>query len=324
MVNRNDRLAVLFPGQGAQYVGMGKGLYETCPEARRVFDEANRILGFDIKRLIFEGPEGTLTKTANSQPAIFVMSYAAWEALKAHAGSLKPRAFAGLSLGEYTALVAADAISFNEGLRLVLKRGEYMEEACLAHPGTMASVIGLSMDKVKALCASARRLGIVDVANANSPGQIVVSGEKDAVEEAAKLARERGAKRVIALKVSGAFHSRLMEDAERLLSAELKKANFTRASVPVVANVTGEEETEPGEIRENLARQVTGSVLWQKSVELLVSRGVNTFVEVGCGKVLQGLVRRICPDTLRMGVEDASSLEATVKALREKGVGHAG
>jgi len=298
---------------------MGKELYETCPEARTVFEPANGIPGFDITRLMFEGPEETLTRTANSQPAIFVMSYAAWQALRSHAGELKPRAFAGLSLGEYTALVAAGAISFDAGVRIVRKRGEYMEEASLASPGTMASVIGLPMEEVSSACASAQRFGTVSVANANSPGQVVISGERNAVEAAGKFAKERGAKTVIPLKVSGAFHSKLMEEAERRLSAELRKTRLTRASVPVVANVTGEEETEPEDIIKNLARQVTGTVLWHKSVEFLVSRGVKTFVEVGCGKVLQGLVRRICPETVRMGVEDASSLEATAKALNESG-----
>jgi len=237
--------------------------------------------------------------------------------LRAHAPWLKPRAFAGLSLGEYTALAAGGAFSFEEGLRIVRKRGQYMEEASISRSGTMASVIGLTMEEVRSACASARRFGIVSVANANCPGQVVISGEREAVEEAARFARERGAKRVIGLKVSGAFHSKLMEDAERRLSAELRKVNLTRASAPVVANVTGEEEREPEEIVENLARQVTGTVLWQKSVELLISRGVNTFVEVGCGKVLRGLVKRIRPQTVRMGVEDPSSLERTVKALEE-------
>lgn len=321
---KNSCLAVLFPGQGAQYVGMGRDLYETRPQARRVFDDANRIVGFDLCRVMFEGPEETLTRTANSQPAIFVMSYAAWEALNARLGPLKVQALAGLSLGEYTALTAAGALSFEEGLRIVRKRGEYMEAACTARPGTMASVIGLPMEEVRSACASAQRIGIVDVANANSPGQVVISGEKNAVEAAASLARERGARRVIELKVSGAFHSGLMEEAERRLSAELKETALRKASVPVLANVTGEEQTEPQTIRENLARQVTGTVLWQKSIESLVRRGVTTFVEVGCGKVLQGLVKRISPETVRMGVEDSPSLETTAMALKEKGFVHEG
>ncbi len=303
-------------------MGMGKDLCQTRPEARRVFEEANRILGFDISRLMFGGPEETLTRTANSQPAIFVMSCAAWEALKARAGFLQVRAFAGLSLGEYTALVAAGAISFAHGLRIVQKRAEYMEAACTAHPGTMASVIGLPIDAVQSACSAARRFGIVNVANANCPGQVVISGEKRAVEAAGRLAADRGAKRVIKLKVSGAFHSELMEEAERRLFADLQKADLSQASVPVVANVTATEETEPHTIRENLARQVTGTVLWQRSVELLLGRGVTTFVEVGCGRVLQSLVKRISPETVRMGVEDSASLETTAGGLQEKGFAH--
>jgi len=325
-VSQNSRVAVLFPGQGAQYVGMGKDLYERCPESREVFEGANRILGSDLLRLMLEGPEETLTRTANSQPAIFVMSYAAWVALKARAersrGPLCPRwsqpeAFAGLSLGEYTALVAAGAFSFEDGLRIVCKRGRYMEEACEARPGTMASVIGLTMSQVRDVCDVARARGIVDVANANSPGQIVVSGEREAVQEACRLAKEHGAKAVIPLNVSGAFHSGLMKEAERRLAAELTQMDVSVPRVPVIANVTGREESEPREIIANLARQVTGSVLFQQSIELLLGRGVNTFVEVGCGKVLQGLVKRINPQTVRMGVEDMPSLEATLDALEE-------
>ncbi len=316
-MSQNSRVAVLFPGQGAQYVGMGKDLYESCCESREVFEEANRIVGSDLLRLMFEGPQETLTRTANSQPAIFVMSYAAWVALKARAKWFEPEAFAGLSLGEYTALVAAGAFSFEDGLRIVCKRGRYMEEACEARPGTMASVIGLTMSQVRDMCEAARAHGIVDVANANSPGQIVVSGEREPVQEACRLAKEHGAKAIIPLNVSGAFHSGLMKEAETRLAAELMQMDVSVPRVPVVANVTGREESEPREIIANLARQVTGSVLFQSCIAGLLGRGVNTFVEVGCGKVLQGLVKRINPQTVRMGVEDMPSLEATLHALEE-------
>lgn len=315
MVNHNSRVAVLFPGQGSQYVGMGKDLYDTCPESREVFDEAARILGPDLLRLMFEGPQEELTRTANSQPAIFVVSYAAWAALKSRANRLSPEAFAGLSLGEYTALVAAESFSFEDGLRIVCKRGRYMEEACEARPGTMASVIGLPMNRLGEICEAARAHGIVHIANANSPGQVVLSGERDPVREACRLAKEQGAKAVIPLNVSGAFHSGLMEEAGQRLAAELAQMHVSVPRVSVVANVTGREESQPGEIVENLARQVTGCVLFQQSVELLLARGINTFVEAGCGKVLQGLVKRINPQTARMGVEDRASLEATLQAL---------
>jgi [acyl-carrier-protein] S-malonyltransferase len=318
MVNDRGGIAFLFPGQGAQYVGMGKDLYENCPEARDVFDEAKTVLGFDLGAMMFEGPVETLTQTANSQPAILTMSYAAYEALRVRARGVKPRAVAGLSLGEYTALITAGSLSFEDGLRLVRKRGEFMEQACRDHPGTMASVIGLSLEAVKSICAAVGEWGIVDVANVNSPGQMVISGEKEAVEKAAELAREQGSKRVIELNVSGAFHSRLMEDAQRRLCSEIRRTEISAATIPVVANVTARAETQPDEIRENLGRQVTGTVLWQQSIEHLESLGVDTFVEVGCGKVLQGLVKRTCPQAKRAGVEDTASLENTLSILQEE------
>jgi len=283
--------AFLFAGQGSQYVGMGKDLYETFPESRTVFNKADQVLGMPLSKLCFEGPQEELTQTQNCQPAILTMSIAAWEAFKVATG-YKPQAqdfAAGLSLGEYSALVAAGAISFEDAVYLVRKRGEFMEEAARKKPGKMLSVIGLDLDKVKEVSAKTS----TEIANLNCPGQVVISGSPEGIEEAQKLAEESGAKRAILLEVSGAFHSSFMKEASLKLCGELKKIKINPPLMPLIANVTASAVTEPAEIRDNLIKQVTSSVLWEGSMKLLISKGIKNFLEFGPGKVLKGLMRRI-------------------------------
>ena len=286
-----NKFALLFAGQGAQYVGMGKDLYETFPESKTVFDKADQVLDFSLSKLCFEGPQAELTKTQNCQPAILVTSIAAWEAFKS-AASRKPQAAsyaAGLSLGEYSALVAAGAIEFEDAVYLVRKRGEFMEEEALKSSGTMVSVIGLDLAVIKNICQETK----VEIANINCPGQIVVSGGVKEIEAAAKLAEERGAKRVFPLEVSGAFHSSFMRGAALKLAGELERIKINTPDIPLISNVTANPVTEPAEIKANLIKQITGSVLWEDSMKFLLSEGIKNFMEIGPGKVLKGLMRRI-------------------------------
>lgn len=278
----------LFPGQGAQYVGMGKDLYESCPESRGVFDEAEeRLLDADIKKLCFEGPIEELTRTANSQVAILVVSIASLRAL--NSSSLHPVACSGLSLGELSSLVAAKSIKFQDAVSLVRRRGELMEEASKKNPGTMASIIGLPLKDLREVCKESG----AEVANLNCPGQIVISGTKESVEKGMSLAMKKGAKKSIPLNVSGPFHSSLMKDAAELFRIELNKADFSTPEFSVVSNVTADCETSPEEIKENLARQLYSPVRWEESIRKIASLGVDTFFEIGPGKVLKGLLRRI-------------------------------
>jgi len=314
----NDaRIAVLFPGQGAQYVGMAKSLYDAHDAARRVVDTANDVLGFDLRALMFDGPEDELTQTKNSQPAIYVASVAAWRVLTERCPRLAPAAFAGLSLGEYTALHAAGSFSYEDGLRLVRRRGEAMQEAAERSTGTMASIIGLDEATVRRVVAEANKTGLVNVANINCPGQIVVSGSPEGVRAAVEGAKASGAGRAIELKVSGAFHSRLMEPARKKLAAALAETDVRPPAVTVIHNVTAAAAETPDSIRTHLADQCTSSVLWQASIERLVRHGVTTFIEAGPGKVLQGLLRRINREATGLGVEDAESLKRTAAALDE-------
>ncbi len=312
----NDaRIAVLFPGQGAQHVGMARDLYDAFETARTVVDAARSVLGFDLGALMFDGPEHELTQTKNSQPAIYVASVAAWRVLAKRCPALTPAAFAGLSLGEYTALHAAGSFSYEDGLRLVRRRGEAMQAACERSTGTMASIIGLDEAAVRRVVADAGATGLVDVANINCPGQIVVSGSPEGVRAAIEGAKAAGAGRAIELKVSGAFHSRLMAPARDELAAALARTDVNPPATTVIQNVTARPAASPDSIRQSLADQCTSSVLWHTSIETLLGDGVTTFIEAGPGTVLQGLLRRIDREATGLGVHDVESLERTVAAL---------
>lgn len=282
--------ALLFPGQGSQYVGMGRGLCDAYPEARRWFDAASDVLGFDLATLCFEGPEEELRLTKNTQPALFVKSWAAWRVL---ADRLPAHWVAGHSLGEYTALAVAGALSFEDGLRAVRRRGELMFDSGVKRPGTMAAILGMSTADVEALCREASAAGLVQPANLNAPGQVVVSGEVAGVERACELAPERGAKKAVPLKVSGAFHSALMADAQAELAAFLEGIEIRDARIPVVSNVAARPTTDAAELRRNLVAQMTAPVRWEESMRFLLDEGVSEFYEIGAGSVLKGLLRSI-------------------------------
>jgi len=291
----------LFAGQGAQYAGMGKDLYESFPESKAVFDKADKVLGFSISKLCFTGPQEELTQTKNCQPAILTMSIAAWEAFKSRtAYSVQRTAYtAGLSLGEYSALVAAEAISFEDAVYLVRRRGEFMEEEALKQPGKMLSLIGLNLEKVREICAKTN----TQVANINCPGQIVISGQAQEIEKAIKLAEDAGVKKAILLEVSGAFHSSFMQGASLKLAKELDKIKMNKPKFSVISNVTAKAVTSRSEIETNLVEQVARSVLWEDSMKLILSKGISNFMEFGPGKVLKGLMRRIEPKAEVINIE---------------------
>jgi [acyl-carrier-protein] S-malonyltransferase len=274
---------------------MGKDLAEEFPPSKALFEEADQLLGFALSALCWEGPQELLTRTENCQPALYVTSLAAFAALES---SMKPAAAAGLSLGEYTALVAAGALSFQDGLRLVRLRGQAMEEASRISPGTMASVLGLELEVLEAVC---RQTG-AQVANVNCPGQIVISGEAKAVQAASEKAKERGATRVVPLEVGGAFHSRLMEPAGAELKKALESVEVSEPRIPVVSNVTGSTYTHSNQILSLLVEQLTRPVLWEACMRTLLADGIRTFLEVGPGTVLKGLLRRIDPEATVLSV----------------------
>lgn len=278
--------ALVFPGQGAQFVGMGKDLYDTNPVARQMFDKANEILGFDITDVMFNGTEEDLRQTKVTQPAVFLHSV-----VLAATGDEQADMTAGHSLGEFSALVAAGALSFEDGLRLVSARARAMQKACEAKPSTMAAIIALPDEKVEEVCAGID--GVVVAANYNCPGQIVISGEIEAVNAACEALKAAGAKRALPLKVGGAFHSPLMEPARVELAEAIEKTEFKTPRVPVYQNVDAKPHTDPNEIKANLVAQLTAPVRWTKSVQNMIADGATEFVELGPGKVLQGLVSKI-------------------------------
>jgi [acyl-carrier-protein] S-malonyltransferase len=306
-----SKTALLFAGQGAQAVGMGKDLAEKFPAAKAWFDRANAALGYDLAAICFNGPEPELTKTENAQPGIFLVSWIAFQLLKEQAPALQFDAAAGLSLGEFTALTAAGAMSFEDGLRVVRQRGRFMQEACDATQGGMAAVIGLDEAPTREVCAEA---GVV-LANLNCPGQLVISGEANKIARAVELAKVKGAKRAIALPVAGAYHSPLMAGAQPRLQAELAGVKLSPPTVPVLSNVTGLAHGSAADISARLVEQVTSSVLWEKSMRFLLAQGFTRFIELGPGTALSGFLKRIDKTAQLLNVADAASLEATVKAL---------
>jgi [acyl-carrier-protein] S-malonyltransferase len=307
------KVAFVFPGQASQYPGMGKELAELYPAAKAVFEEADKALGFSISKMCFEGSEEDLKLTANTQPAILTCSIATYRVLEEK--GLAPDFVAGHSLGEYSALVAAGSLKFADAVKLVRKRGSYMQEAVPAGKGAMAAIMGLSPAVVSDVCKRAAQEQVCAPANLNSPDQTVISGDADAIKRAVELASQAGAKRATILPVSAPFHSALMMPAQEKLEPDLKKTHFDKLRVPLVTNVDADTIETGEQAREALVRQVTAAVHWEESVRLLIEEGVNTFVEVGPGKVLTGLLRQIERSVATLNVEDETSLLKTVEKI---------
>jgi len=307
------KVAFVFPGQASQYSGMGKELAEKYPVARAVFDEADQALGFSVSKLCFEGTEDDLKLTANTQPAILTVSVAAGRVL-AEKG-IAPDFVAGHSLGEYSALVAAGSVKFADAVKLVHRRGTYMQEAVPAGQGAMAAIMGLSPAVVQDACKRAAEGEICSPANLNSPEQTVISGHAGAVKRAVEIASQLGAKRSMVLPVSAPFHSALMMPAQEKLQKDLNAAEFEDLQVPLVTNVDADSIRQGEEARSALIRQVTMPVRWEESMRMLLDEGVNTFVEVGPGRVLTGLMRQIERSVATLNVEDEKSLQATVEKI---------
>jgi [acyl-carrier-protein] S-malonyltransferase len=310
------KIAFVFPGQGSQSIGMGKELYERFPVAKAVFDAADEALGFSITNMCFNGPEDELRKTVNTQPAILTVSIALYQVLKEN--GLTPNIVAGHSLGEYSALVAAGALSFGDAVQLVRKRGLFMQEAVPLGEGSMAAILGSERQLVVEICEKAQaEFGSVQAVNFNCPGQIVIAGKTLAVEKAAEMLKSAGAKRAVILPVSAPFHSTLMKPAAEKLAVELSKITINDASIPVVANINGQAITNRQEIEVSLIKQADHPVEWEDCVAEIINFGATTFVEVGPGKVLSSFTKKIAKEIDNLNVEDSSSLEKTLDYFKE-------
>ena len=312
----NSEIALIFPGQGSQLVGMGKELAEKYPVARQTFDEADEALGYKLSQLCFEGPEEQLRLTEITQPAILTVSIAALRAVETQIP--KPCFVAGHSLGEYSAHVASGTFSFADAVRTVRNRGKYMQEAVPVGVGAMAAILGMDLEKVASVCRDAAQGEVCSPANINSPEQVVISGNTAAVERAAKFADERGAKRAKLLPVSAPFHCSLMKPAQDRLEEDLKKIKMNKPVYPVACNVDAELADDDLRVLDTLVRQVTGSVKWDQCMRLLVAQGVETIIEIGPGKVLCGLMRQIDRSKTCLNVGDEGSLKKTLETLSQK------
>ncbi len=310
MTQPKSPIALLFPGQGSQYVGMGKELAAMYPVAQRTFDEADTALGYKLSQLCLEGPEEKLKLTEITQPAILTISTMVSRVLQEK--GIEANFVAGHSLGEYSAHVATGTLDFCDAVRTVRDRGRYMQEAVPVGEGAMAAILGMPLDRLQQVCSEAAQGQVCQPANINSPDQVVISGSAPAVERAAELAKQRGAKRAIMLQVSAPFHSALMQPAQDRLAGDLKKLSFHDPDFPVITNVDAQEVTTADAARDALIRQVTGAVQWEKSMHLLIAKGVKIFIEAGPGKVLCGLMRQIDRAQTCFNVEDEASLQKVI------------
>lgn len=308
------KTAFLFSGQGAQYVGMGKELYEKFPVCKKVFEEASQSISLDLTRLCFEGPKEELDLTENTQPSVVTMSVAAYSVLVEE--GIKPDVVAGLSLGEYSALFASGVFSISQVIPLVKKRGKFMQEAVPVGDGKMTAILALSEDKVREACDEAKAVGIVEPANFNCPGQIVIGGEIAATTEAARLAKEKGALKTIDLPVSAPFHTSMLKPAADCLKVELDQIDLGTIETPIITNVTANYVNKAEDVKELLYRQVMSSVLWEQTIRLMIADGVTNFIEIGPGKTLSGFVKKIDRSLNIYNVEDLASLETTVGAMK--------